>query len=158
MREDEDHLLWRCTAWKTVWDPLLPEIMLLARALALGPLSEWPLCLRLCWLLPESVVARSGLAQGLGWKKRCRELDRISRHQIPDSEDEDLESGRQRDELALAGHQWAEEGNNPLEQFVHKLHGMFRTVLRARMQREEEHNLLFPIQSRKVPREEYPWY
>ena len=64
---------------------------------------------------------------------RCRELNRISRHQIRDSEDEDLESGRQRDELALAGHQWAEEGNNPLEQFVHKLHGMFRTVLRARM-------------------------
>ena len=61
-------------------------------------------------------------------------------------------------ELALSGHQWAEEGNNPLEQFVHKLHGMFRAVLRARMQREEEQNLLFPIQTRKVPREEYPWY
>ena len=73
-----------------------------------------------------------------------------------DSEEEDLESGRQRDELALAGQQWAEEGNNPLKQFVHKLHGIFRTVLRARMQREEEQSLLFPIQTRKVPREEYP--
>ena len=121
VQEDEDHLLWRCTTWKTVRDPLLPEIMLLARALKLGPLCEWPPCLRLCGLLLESVVARSGQAQGPGWKKRCRELNRISRHQIPDSEDEDLESGRQRDELALAGHQWAEEGNNPLEQFVHKL-------------------------------------
>ena len=128
VREDEHHLLWRCTAWKTVWDPLLPEIMLRARALKLGPLSEWPPCLRLCGLLPESVVARSGLAQGLGWKKRCRELNRVSRHQIPNSEHEDLEAGRQRDELALAGHQWAEEGNNSLEQFVRKLHGMFKTV------------------------------
>ena len=138
--------------------PPLPEIMLLARALKLGPLSEWPPCLQLCGLLPESVVARSGLAQGPGWKKRWRELNRISRHQIPDSEDEDLESGRQRDELALAGQQWAEEGNNPLEQFVHKLHGMFRTVLKAQMQRGEEQSLLFPIQARKVPWEEYPWY
>ena len=69
-----------------------------------------------------------------------------------------MESGRQRDELALAGQQWAEEGNNSLDQFVHKLHGMFRTVLWARMQREEEQNLLFPIQTRNVPREEYPWY
>ena len=91
-------------------------------------------------------------------EKEVQGDERISRHQIPDSEDEDLESGRQRDELALAGQQWAEEGNNPLEQFVHKLPGMFRTVLQARMQWEEEQNLLFPIQTRKVPREEYPWY
>ena len=56
-----------------------------------------------------------------------------------------MESGRQRDVLALAGHQWVEEGNNPLEQFIHKLHGMFRMVLRARMHREEEQSLLFPI-------------
>ena len=48
VREDEDHLLWRCVAWKTVQDPLVPDIMLLARALKLGPLSEWPPCLRLC--------------------------------------------------------------------------------------------------------------
>ena len=27
--------------------------------------------------MPESVVARSGLAQGLGWQKRCRELNGI---------------------------------------------------------------------------------
>ena len=105
VREDEDHLPWRCTAWKKVWDPALLEIMILARALKLGPLSEWRPCLRLFGLLPESVVARSGLAQGPGWKKRCRELQRISRHQIPDSEDKDLESGRQRYELALAGQQ-----------------------------------------------------
>ena len=140
--------------WKTVRDPFLPEVMPLARALKLGPLFELPPCLRLCGLLPKSVVARSELAQGQRWKKRCRELNRTSRHQIPDLDDEDLKSGRQRDELAVAGHQWAEEGNNPLEQFVHKLHGVLRTVMQARMQREEEQNLPFPIQSRKVPREE----
>ena len=77
---------------------------------------------------------------------------------MPDSEDDDLEPGRQRGELALAGQQWAEEGNNPLEQFIHKLHGMFRAVLRARMQQEEEQSLLFPTQLRKVPREDYPWH
>ena len=93
VREDEDHLLWWCTAWKTVRDPLLPEIMLPARALKLGPLSEWPPCVRLSGLMPECVVAQSGLAQGPGWKKRCRELNRISRHQVPDSEDDDLEAG-----------------------------------------------------------------
>ena len=103
VREDEDHLLWWCTAWKTSRDPLLPEVMLLVRALKLGSLSEWPPCLRLCGLMPESMVARSGLAQGPGWKKRCTELNRISRHQVPDPEDDDLGAGRQRDELALAG-------------------------------------------------------
>ena len=41
--------------------PLPPEIMLLAQALKLGPLSEWPPCLCLCGLMPESVVACSGL-------------------------------------------------------------------------------------------------
>ena len=129
--------------------------MLLARALKLGPLSEWPPCLRLCGQMPESVVTRSGLAQGPGWNKRCREPNRISRHQIPDSEDDDLESGRQMAQFALVGQQWTEEGNNPLEQFVHKQHGMFRAVLRAQMQWEEEQSLLFPIRPRKVLREDY---
>ena len=139
-------------------DPLLPQIIPLARALNMGPLSEWLPCVQLYGLLTESMDARSGLAQGPGWKKRCRELNRISRHRIPDSEDEDLELGRRRDELALAGHQWAEEGINPLEKLVHEVHGMFKTVLRARLQREEEHNLLFRIKTCKVPQDEYPWY
>ena len=30
-REDEDHLLWWCKAWKSAREPLLPELMLLAR-------------------------------------------------------------------------------------------------------------------------------
>ena len=76
-REDEDHLLWWCEAWKAKRDPLFPEIMLLARALKPGALSEWPPCLRLCGLLLKSVVTRSGLARGPGRKKRCRELNRV---------------------------------------------------------------------------------
>ena len=58
------HLLWWCEAWKAVGDPFLPELMLLARALKLGALSEWPPCLRFCGLLPEAVVKRSALARG----------------------------------------------------------------------------------------------
>ena len=44
-REDEDHLLWWCAAWKSAREPFLPELMLLARALKLGALSDWPPCL-----------------------------------------------------------------------------------------------------------------
>ena len=53
-------------------------------------------------------------------------------------------------ELALAGQQWAAEDNNPLEQFVQQLHAMFLAVLWARKEREEEENLLFPAERRKV--------
>ena len=158
VREDEDHLLWTFTAWKTVQDPLLPEIMLLARALKLGPLSEWPLCLRVCGLLPESVAVCSGLAQGTAWKKRCREPNRISRQQIPTRRTRTWGRGDKGMTSPWRGHRWVEEGKNPLEHFVHNLHSMFKAGLRARMQWEEEQNLLFPIQSRKVPWEEYPWY
>ena len=64
-------------------EPFLSDIMLLARAIKLGALSTWPPCLRLCGLMPESVVAQSGLSWGPGWKKRCRELHRVSRHWEP---------------------------------------------------------------------------
>ena len=84
VREDESHLLWWCGAWKVAGEPFLSDIMLLARAIKLGALSAWPPCLRLCGLLLESVVAQSGLSRGPGWKKRCRELHRVSRHWEPD--------------------------------------------------------------------------
>ena len=61
VREDEEHLLWWCAAWKAVRDPFLPDVMLLARALQLGSLIECPPCLRLCGPMLESVVIRSGL-------------------------------------------------------------------------------------------------
>ena len=145
VRDDEEHLLWWCAAWKAVRDPFLPDGMLLARALRLGSLTECPPCVRLCGMMPESVVIRSGQARGLGWEKRCRELNRTSRHRMPGPGEDYHEARRQRDELALAGQKWVEDDSNPLEQLIHKLHGMFRAVLRARMRQEEEMNLLFPV-------------
>ena len=80
VREDESHLLWWCGAWKVAREPFLSNIMSLPRAIKLGALSAWPPCLRLCGLMPEFVVAQSGLSREAGWKKRCRELYRVSRH------------------------------------------------------------------------------
>ena len=63
-REDEDHLLWWCAAWKSAREPFLPELMLLAWALKLGALSDWPPCLRLCGLLPEEVCEAKWPGEG----------------------------------------------------------------------------------------------
>ena len=150
--------MWWCEAWKATRDPFLPEVMLMARALKLGALLEWSPCLRLCGLLPESVVTHSGLAQGPGWKQRRRELNRVSRHWVPDPREGYEKACRQRGELALAGQRWADNDQNPVEQFVHRLHGMFVVVLRGRMQREEEACLLFLVEQRKAPQDCYPWH
>ena len=63
-------------------------------------------------------MRRGGLARGLGWKKRCKELNTVSRHWVPEPGEDPLEASRQREELALAGHQWAHDDQNPSEQFV----------------------------------------
>ena len=157
-REDEDHLLWWSEAWKAVRDPFLPDLMLLAQALKLGVLSEWPPCLRFCGLLLEAVVKRSALARRPGWKKRCKELNRVSRHLVRGPGEDPTEACRQRAEPALLGHQWAHDDQNPLEQFMHQLHRMFLAIPRAKMQQEEEACLLFPVEQRKVPQECYPWH
>ena len=69
-----------------------------------------------------------------------------------------MEASRQREELALAGHQWAHDDHSPLELFVRQLHCMFLAVLQARKQRDEEECLLFPVERRKAPQEQYPWH
>ena len=56
------------------------------------------------------------------------------------------------------GHQWAEDDENPLEQFVHKLHGMFFAVMWAKKQKHDAAGLLFPVERRKVHQDRYPWY
>ena len=99
--------------------------MLLARALKLASPSEWLPGLHVCGLTPESVVNRSGLPRRPKWKKRYRELNRISRQRLVGPGGDYNDGGRQRDELAVAGVQWAEDDSHPLEQFVHNLHGMF---------------------------------
>ena len=77
---------------------------------------------------------------------------------MPGPDEDPDEASRQREELALAGHQWAHDDQNPLEQFVHQLHCMFLAVMRARKQRDEEESLLFPVEQRKAPQEQYPWH
>ena len=52
--------------------------------------------------------------------------------------------------MALMGHQWAEDDENPLEQFVHKLRGMFLAVLQAKKEKEHEAGLLFLVERRKA--------
>ena len=99
-------------------EPFLSEVMLLARAIKLGALSTWPPCLRLCGLMPESVVARSRLSRGPGWKKKCREVHRVSRHWEPGPGETWEEASRQGAELGLAGQQWADADTIPLEQFL----------------------------------------
>ena len=105
---------------------------MLAKAIKLGVLSTWPPCIRLCGLLPESVVRRSGRAREAGLKKQRRKLNRVSRHWEPTPREAQVHI-----ELALMGHQWAAEDTNPLEQFAQKLHGMFLAVLRARNKWED---------------------
>ena len=87
-----------------------------------------------------------------------KELNRVSRHWVPEPGEDPLEASRQREELPLAGHQWAHDDQNPVERFVRQLHYMFLAVLRARKQREEEDCLLFPVEQRKAPQEQYPWH
>ena len=78
--EDEEHLLWRCVAWKAKREPLVTKIMLLAKALKPGSLRDWPPCIRLCGIIPDSVVRANGIGEGERWRKRCMDLGRVPRH------------------------------------------------------------------------------
>ena len=55
------------------------------------------------------------------------------------------------------GHQWAEDDENPLEQFVHKLHGMFLAVVWAKKEKEDKAGLLLLVERRKAQQDRYPW-
>ena len=120
-REDKDHLLWYCQAWMVAMDPFLLDVMLLAEALKLAALSDWPPCLRLCGVPPELAAAHNGLMWGPGWKKRCKELHRVCWHWVPGPGEEWEEGCCQSIELALAGQQWADDDSGLLERLVDKL-------------------------------------
>ena len=91
---------------------------------------------------------------GARLKTCCKELNRVSRLWVPGPDEDPVEASRRREELALAGHQWAHDDQNPPQQFVRQLHCMFLAVLLARKQRDEEEcpvfapaNTVYPFHS-----------
>ena len=156
--EDEQHLLWRCTAWKAKREPLIAEMMLLAKALKLGSLREWPLCIRLCGIIPDSVVLASGIGEGERWRKRCMDLGRVPRHWLQRPLEDVEDRLREVDRLAEAGATWAAQDTHPWQLFAMKLHEMFLGVLQDRRGADGETGSLFPTSHRKEPRNTYPWH
>ena len=156
--EDEEHLLWRCTAWKAKREPLIAEIMLLAKALKLGSLREWPPCIRLCGIIPDSVVLASGIGEGERWRKRCMDLGRVPRHWLQRPLEDVEDRLREVDRLAEAGAAWAAQDTHPWQLFAMKLHEMFLGVLRDCKGADDEAGSLFPTSHRKEPRNTYPWH
>ena len=52
--EDEEHILWHCTAWHTARTTHLPDVLDAAAHIpSLPPPDQWPPCLRCCGLAPE---------------------------------------------------------------------------------------------------------
>ena len=52
--EDEEHILWACPRWDEARGAHLADLEAsLPQAPVLGLRADWPLCLRLCGLLPE---------------------------------------------------------------------------------------------------------
>ena len=149
--EDEEHLLWRCTTWKAKREPLIAEIMLLAKALKLGSLREWPPCVRLCGIIPDSVVLTSGIGEGERWRKRCMDLGRVPRHWLQRPLEDVEDRLREVDTLAEAGAAWAAYDTHLWQRFAMKLHEMFLGVLRDRKGADDEAGSLFPTSHRKKP-------
>ena len=56
------------------------------------------------------------------------------------------------------GHQWAAVDDSPVEQSIHKLHGMFLAVLLDGKEKEDKAGLLFPVDRRKAQQDSYPWH
>ena len=156
--EDEKHLLWRCIAWKAKREPLTAEIMLPAKALKLGSVREWPTCVRLCGIIPDSVVLASGIGEGERWRKRCMDLGRVPRHWLQRRLDDVEDRLREVHTLAKAGAAWAAKDTHPWQVFAMKLHEMFLGVLRDLKGADDAAGSLFPTSHRKEPRNTYPWH
>ena len=111
--EDKEHFLWRCTAWKAKREPLIAEIMLVAKVLKLDSLREWPPCIRLCGMIPDSVVLASCIGEGERWRKRCMDLGRVPRHWLQRPLEDVEDRLREVDRLVEAGAAWAAQDDHP---------------------------------------------
>ena len=98
--------------------------MLLAKALRIGSLSEWPACLKLCGILPDKTVRVSGMGEDARWRKRCLELGRVSRHRCQRPLEDVDDQLREEVQLVEAGVTWAEQDTHPWELFICRLHEM----------------------------------
>ena len=113
--------------------------VIFAKALKLGSLREWPVCLWVCGILPEGTV-NIGIGKGIGkdsrWHKQCRERNRIPCSRLL-QEDIDAKM-KEIDAVAMAGEKWAEHDKHPWELFAICLHNMFLALLRACKVKEDE--------------------
>ena len=132
--------------------------MLLAKAVKLGSLREWPPCIRLCGIIPDSVVLASGIGEGERWRKRCMDPGRVPRHWLQRPLEDVEDRLREVDRLAEAGATWAAQDTHPWQLFAMKLHEMFLGILRDRKGADDEAGSLFPTSHRKEPRNTYPWH
>ena len=155
--EDEEHLLWRCVVWKATRGPLITEILLLAKALKLDSLRDWPPCIRLYGIIPDGVVRASGIGEGERWRKRCMDLGRVST-QLQRPLEDVKDRLREVDRLAEAGAKWVAQDTHPWQLFAMKLHEMFLSVLLECKGAEDEAGSLFPTDHRQEPRNTYPWH
>ena len=117
---------------------------------------EWPPCIRLCGIIPDSVVLASGIGEGERWRKRCMDLGRVPRHWLQRPLEDVEDRLREVDRLAEAGAAWAAQDTHPWQLFAMKLHEMFLGVLRDRKGADDKAGSLFPTSHRKEPRNTYP--
>ena len=113
MPEDEDHLLWWCSAWMQASVPFIADVMLLAKGLRLGSLREWLPCLRLCGIVPDKAVRASGMDQDGRWCTRCNDLYRIPRSWLFLPEEELEPKRRELQQLLEVGRRWAAGDKHP---------------------------------------------
>ena len=85
------------------------DVMLLAKALKLGLLREWPACLQLCGIIPEVTINVSGMGEDGRWCKRRREMNQIPRSWLLWPQEDINDKLKEIDTLAAAGEKWAEQ-------------------------------------------------
>ena len=129
---------WWCEGWADACSPFMTDVMLLAKAVKLGSLTERWACLRLRRIEPEGTVTVSGMDEGRRWCQRCKEMKRLTRSWPLQPPEEVADRPREIDALAAAGEKWAKQDNHPWKLFTICLHNMFLVVLRAHKVKEDE--------------------